>query len=224
MRNRTVNDLMTRPVVHVRRDTGFKEIAGLLAEHDISSVIVTDGHEHPLGVVSEGDLLRAQAAQPDPEGLLPAPPARRRGNHAGPGAGTAGELMTSPAVVGRPQWSVVEAARVMERRGVKRFPVVDEAEQLVGLLSRADLLHVFLRRDQAIREEITRDVLERTLGLGPSQVTATVTEGRVTLQGIVENSDVLPVVDRLCHAVDGVVEVHDHLALRTDTTAGAAPR
>ena len=73
--------------------------------------------------------------------------------------------MSTPPVVARPEWSVVEAARLMERRGVKRLPVVDETGRLVGLVSRADLLRLFLRRDRAIREEITGDLLVKTLGL-----------------------------------------------------------
>ena len=49
----------------------------------------------------------------------------------------------------------------------------------MGIVSRGDLLRIFLRRDDAIRDEITRDVLRRTLNLAPSDVTAEVHEGRV---------------------------------------------
>jgi CBS domain-containing protein len=132
--------------------------------------------------------------------------------------------MTSPAVTARPGWSVVEAARVMERRRVKRLPVVDEADQLVGFVSRADLLRVFVRTDTDVREEIVSEVLDRTLGLGPSQVRVTVNDGRVMLQGIVEQQGMLPVVERLVESVDGVVEVHDFLAYRTATPARGEPR
>jgi CBS-domain-containing membrane protein len=114
----------------------------------------------------------------------------------------------------------------MERRRVKRLPVVNETDQLVGFLGRADLLRVFVRTDQAVREEIVTDVLNRILGLGPSQVTVGVNDGRVTLLGIVERRELLPVVDRMVEAVDGVVEVRNHLAFRTDSpaaTGSAAP-
>jgi CBS domain-containing protein len=53
----------------------------------------------------------------------------------------------------------------MDRHQVKRLPVVDETGKVIGIVSRSDLLRVFLRRDSAIREEITYDVLSRTLSI-----------------------------------------------------------
>lgn len=217
MQHRTVHDLMTRAVVRAHRDTGFKKIAQLLADHDISALPVVDDDEHPVGVVSEADLLGQQAGQPDPAGLLPS-------REPGPGslvtseASTAEELMTRSPVVARPEWNVVEAARVMADNQVKRLPVVNEADRLVGILSRTDLVRVFLRRDEAIREEITRDVLERTLGLAARQVTVDVQAGRVTLRGDVAPGLLVPVVERLCQSVDGVVEVHSHLRGSSEVT------
>ncbi|GAB2922523.1 MULTISPECIES: CBS domain-containing protein [Streptomyces] len=220
MRHRMVSDLMTTGVVRVRRDTGFKEIAKLLAEHDVTAVPVVDDDDRPLGVVSEADLLRKEAAQLDPAGLLPV---LRPGDSAGAKAeaSTAEGLMNSPAVTARPQWTVVEAAQVMERHHVKRLPVVDEAGRLVGLISRADLLRVFLRGDSAIREEITGEVLVRTLGLAPDTVTVRVVDGRVALRGTVERKSLVPVVLRLCRGVDGVVDVSAELDHRIDDTAEA---
>ncbi|MDW8809227.1 CBS domain-containing protein [Streptomyces scabiei] len=223
MLHRMVEDLMTTAVVSVRRDTDFKDIAQHLAEHDISAVPVVDNQDRPVGVVSEADLLRKQESQVDPGGhlttahLLPAERAKAR-------ALTAEGLMTSPAVTARPQWSVVEAARAMARHHVKRLPVVDDAGRLVGLVSRGDLVHVFLRRDLTIREEITTDVLTRTLGLDPGAVTAQVTDGRVTLSGTVPQESLIPIAVRLSESVDGVVDVTNHLRAETDTTADAPRR
>lgn len=191
MRHRSVVDLMTPSVVTVRRATAFKEIARLLKEFDITAMPVIDESGHPVGVVSEADLLRRR-----PTG----------------GAATAEELMTSPAVTARPEWSVVRAARVMQRRRVKRLPVVDEEGRLVGILSRSDLIQLFLRRDHAIQEEILEDVLTRTLHLAPSAITVEVDDGLVTLSGTVPQPGLLPVVVRLCQSVDGVVDVDSRLA------------
>ncbi|WP_133916753.1 CBS domain-containing protein [Streptomyces sp. NBC_00582] len=217
MRNRMVSDLMTAAVVKVHRDTGFKEIAKLLAEHDITAVPVVDDDEHTVGVVSEADLLRKEAALLDPAGLLPVlrPGAADR---AKAGATTAEGLMNSPAVTARPQWTAVEAAQAMERHHVKRLPVVDEADRPVGVISRADLLRVFLRGDSAIREEISGDVLLRTLGITPGAITVRVVDGRVTLKGGVERKSLVPVVVRLCQGVDGVVDVSADLSHRVDDT------
>jgi CBS domain-containing protein len=146
MRHRMVGELMTTAVVHVQPDTSFKEIARLLAEHDITSVPVLDGQDRPLGVVSEADLLRHEAAVEDPAGLLP-PPVLSDREVARSRATTAQGLMSSPAVCARPEWTVVEAARLMDQRSIKRLVVIDEAGRLIGIVSRSDLLRVFLRHD-----------------------------------------------------------------------------
>lgn len=101
-------------------------------------------------------------------------------------------------------------------QNVKRLPVVDEADRLLGIVSRGDLLRIFLRRDDAIRDEITQDVLLGTLGFACSQVTVEVREGRVTLGGTVEVGNLIPVIERLCRSVDGVVSVSQHIAYRDD--------
>ncbi|AWN30580.1 MULTISPECIES: CBS domain-containing protein [unclassified Streptomyces] len=223
MLHRMVGDLMTTAVVSVRRDTGFKDVAEHLAEHDITAAPVVDDQGRPIGVVSEADLLRKQESQTDPGGHLTAAnlrPAERAKAH----ALTAEELMTSPAVTARPQWSVVEAARTMAHHHVKRLPVVDEAGRLVGIVSRGDLLHVFLRRDLTIRQEIMADALTRTLGLDPGTVIVQVTDGRVTLSGTVPQESLIPIAVRLSESVDGVVDVTNHLRAEADATAGTPRR
>ncbi|WP_405655034.1 CBS domain-containing protein [Streptomyces sp. NBC_00019] len=224
MQHRTVQDLMTHGVVHARPDTPFKAVAAMLTNNDITAVPVVDDRNCPIGVVSEADLLRHEAVLPDPEGHAPAlrlsPRDRGRAE-----ADTAGGLMSAPAITARPQWSIVEAARAMDRHRVKRLPVVDETGQLVGIVSRSDLLRVFLRQDTAIAEEITREVLHRTLRVGPGAVDVTVTDGVVTLRGKVGTRSLVPVAVRLCRAVDGVVAVHDELGFDVDDSeAGAAEK
>ncbi|UYQ60351.1 CBS domain-containing protein [Streptomyces peucetius] len=196
MRHRSVADLMTPQAVAVQRGTTFKEIARLLDEYGITAVPVVDDDERPIGVVSEADLLRRHTSND--------------------GSETAGELMTSPAVVARPEWSAVEAARVMEERRVKRLPVVDRSGVLIGVVSRSDLLQLFLRRDRAIQEEIVEDVLAGTLGVSPAAVTVEVADGRVTLSGTLPRRSLVPVVVRLCESVDGTVTVVDRLSYEHD--------
>ncbi|MFD5394382.1 CBS domain-containing protein [Streptomyces sp. NPDC127097] len=199
MRHRTVADLMTPEAVVVQRGTPFKEIARLLDEYDITAVPVLDEDDQPVGVVSEADLLRRQIAKL--------------------GATTAEAIMTSPAVVARPGWSVVEAAKTMEKKKVKRLPVVDDSGRLIGVISRSDLVQLFLRRDRAIQEEVLEEVLTRTLGVAPSAVTVEVSDGHVTLTGALERKSLVPIAVRLCESVDGVVEVVDRLSYLRDDTA-----
>ncbi|WP_457032919.1 CBS domain-containing protein [Kitasatospora sp. P5_F3] len=222
MRHRIVGQLMTSAVVHVRPGTGFKEIAVLLAEHDITSVPVVDDQDRPVGLVSEADLLINEAAEEDPAGLL-LTPRLSPGDRARSRATTAEGLMTRPAVCARPEWTVVEAARLMHRKHLKRLPVTDEAGRLVGIVSRSDLLRVFLRHDQAIREEIRGDILVGTLGIPADGLDVRVHEGEVTLRGTVEYRSLLPVIERLCRGVDGVITVTTRLDYRTDRTPAAHP-
>ncbi|WP_079064526.1 CBS domain-containing protein [Streptomyces sp. NRRL F-4489] len=198
MRQRRVADLMTPNAVTVQRGTRIREIARLLDEYDITAVPVVDDDVRPVGVVSEADLLRRQLSRT--------------------GAATAEAIMTSPAVVARPEWSVIEAARTMEQRKVKRLPVVDAEGRLIGVISRSDLVQLFLRRDRAIQEEILEEVLTRTLGVAPSAVTVEVSDGTVTLTGALERRSLIPVAVRLCESVDGVVDVIDRLSYEHDDT------
>jgi CBS domain-containing protein len=206
---------MTRGVVRARRDTPFKELVRLLAENDVTAVPVVDDLDRPMGLVSEADLLRKSADQTDASGRIPVPHLEAWERAKAEGS-RAEELMSAPAVCARPEWSVVEAARLMEAQHVKRLPVVDEADRLLGIVSRGDLLRIFLRRDDAIRDEIAADVLRRTMRLGPSEVTVEVRDGRVALGGSVEFRSLIPVIEQLCRGVDGVVSVACHIAYRTD--------
>ncbi|WP_432003879.1 CBS domain-containing protein [Streptomyces sioyaensis] len=220
MQHRTVGELMTRGVVRVTPQMPFKEIVKTLTENDVTAVPVVDATGRPMGVVSEADLLRKSAGQADPSGRTPIPHLEAWERAKAEGA-RAEELMSAPAVCARAEWTVVEAARLMEVQNVKRLPVVDEADKLVGIVSRGDLLRVFLRQDEAIREEITLDLLHRALGLAPSGVTVEVREGQVTLGGTVQDRSLIPLIERLCRSVDGVVSVSEHLAYETDDTRRA---
>lgn len=66
MQHRTIGDLMTRPVVHVRTDATFKAVAATLAHDDVTAIPVVDDIGRPVGVVSEADLVRGVAQRPDP--------------------------------------------------------------------------------------------------------------------------------------------------------------
>ncbi|MFD9128705.1 CBS domain-containing protein [Kitasatospora sp. NPDC059571] len=224
MLHRTVESVMTRDVFTVRPDTPFKEIVALLQSAGIAGVPVTDEDGRPIGVVSEADLVRREADGPTDRhdvsgkarlaGLTPT------------SAETAAGVMSSPVVTARPRWSIVRAARLMEQRGLKRLPVVDDSGRLVGTVSRIDLLSPFLRGDGEIAAEIEADVLGETLWLSPGTVTVTVDDGVVGLRGTVPQRSLVPVIERLCASVDGVVAVHQELAFEVDdgpTRATAFP-
>ncbi|MFE7607035.1 CBS domain-containing protein [Streptomyces celluloflavus] len=210
MEHRTIGELMTRKVVSVQIDTPFKEIAQVLADNAVSAVPVIDSLGRPAGIVSEADLLRKATGRSDLSGRTPLPHFEAWERARAEGC-RAEELMSAPAMCAHPEWTVVEAARLMAVQNVKRLPVVDEADRLLGIVSRSDLLRIFLRRDDAIREEISQEVIGRTLRLSTMAVTADVAEGQVTLHGSVPDKNLIPVLVRLCASVDGVVSVTEDL-------------
>ncbi|MFF9119957.1 CBS domain-containing protein [Streptomyces massasporeus] len=221
MKHSKVGALMTSDVVRAEYGTPFKEVARLLAEHRISGLPVVDDDEKVLGVISETDLLTRQAGAPGP------PEPHRRFHRPGwtPGsralrakarARTAGQLMSSPAITVHSDATVAEAARVMARHRVERLPVVDDEERLVGIVTRRDLLQVFLRPDPEIRSSVRNDVLVRALCLTPYSVDVDVHEGVVTLTGQLERRSECATAVEMCRQTDGVVAVVDHLTHRFD--------
>lgn len=207
MHHRRIDELMTREVVSVRGDAPFKEVVRVLSQHRVTAVPVVDGRNRVLGVVSEGDLLRKTADQAAAPADIPAVPGLEAWERAKAEGTRAEELMSAPPVCVRPEWTVVEAARLMEVQGVKRLVVVDDGDRLVGIVSRRDLLGIFLREDEDIRREITEDVLGGTLGLDPAGLSVEVRNGRVELGGTVPYRGMIPAIERMCAAVDGVVSV-----------------
>ncbi|MFC4530730.1 CBS domain-containing protein [Sphaerisporangium dianthi] len=223
-----VNEVMTRDVASVNGSTPFKDVAEVLIAHGVSAVPVVDGENHVIGVVSEADLLLKEEFKEQyyREGYQPPLRARLRhrlGQEGGTArekarGDTAAELMTSPAVTIRPQASVVHAMRLMDEHGVKRLPVVTEDGVLQGVVSRRDVLKVFVRPDADIAKEIMEDVLRRSLWMDASRVRTTVRRGVVTLAGEMDRRSNAHIAARAVMRVNGVVDVVDELKWDEDDT------
>ncbi|MFC9590536.1 CBS domain-containing protein [Streptomyces sp. NPDC056944] len=191
MKHMKVGGLMTDDVVSAVPAASFREVAKMLAEHDISGVPVVDEDDRVVGVVSESDLLARDEL-------------------------TARDLMTTPAVTVHAEETVADAARLMVRRGVERLPVVDEEERLVGIVTRRDLLCVYLRPDTEIRHSIREDVLADAMDLPGDAVDVHVLDGVVTLGGRVRRRSQALMLVGLAERVDGVVAVVDQLSFQED--------
>ena len=119
--------------------------------------------------------------------------------------------MTKPPLTIGPDDSLADAARLMHGRQVKRLPVVDDAGELVGIVSRVDVLSVFDRPDAEIRDAVTEKVIAGGFAHDPSAFDVTVRSGIVTIAGQVANHAVaIRLIDMLRHA-EGVVGVRDRL-------------
>ncbi|WP_151478302.1 CBS domain-containing protein [Streptomyces albicerus] len=214
MKHRHIATVMTSDVVRVPVATPFKKVAVLLAEHRISGLPVVDAEEKVIGVISETDLMLRQARHEEagagPRKWRPRTRAARRAETKAR-ARIVEQLMSSPAITVHATDSIAQAARTMAEHRVKRLPVVDEEDRLVGIVTRRDLLQVFLRPDSDIRAEIIDEVLVRSLWLAPQAIDVTVTEGVVTLKGRLERSSEVAVAVRMSGQVDGVVAVMNRL-------------
>ncbi|MFF3612038.1 CBS domain-containing protein [Streptomyces sp. NPDC002580] len=221
MRHEMIGSVMSTDVVRAEFGTPFKEVARLLADHRISGLPVVDEDDHVIGVLSETDLLMHQATTPDPyetkhrTGLAALTPGTRKQTAKGK-ARTAGMLMTTPPVTVHAHDTVVQAARTMAQRRVERLPVLDEEDRLVGIVTRRDLLQVFLRPDAEIRTEVVDEVLVNTLWLTPRSIDVFVTEGVVTLIGLMERKSEKEIALSMTRRLDGVVDVVDQLTYRLD--------
>ena len=226
-----VKNVMTTSVVTVDKMTPYKEIAARMAKHKIGAVPVLILGRHVAGVVSEADLLsvldkRVRDAQLEPGGRLHRHVGDKR--HL---ALTAGELMTSPAITIHPDATLSAAARLMNSRHLKRLPVVDASTSifggnLIGIVSRCDLLSVFLRPDEDIAREV-QEMLTQIPLADPAGVTVRVHNGVVTLAGHLgsaEQNDLIRIAVRLTWDIDGVVSVVNRLSpIESATPSAPAP-
>lgn len=182
----------------------------MLRSRRISAFPVLDDAGRVIGVVSEGDLLVKEAVQADGTSVFAALRHLKEDDKAT--GVTAGDLMTGPAVTIGPDAPVEEAARVMYDRRVKRLPVVNAA-RLLGIVSRVDVLAVFSRPDEEIRDEVVRRVLPGITPAAPKDLSVAVSDGIVTITGDAQTDQTgRAIIDAIRH-VQGVVAVRDRLSV-----------
>jgi CBS domain-containing protein len=208
--NTAVKDVMTSRVIWMEQDTPFAAIAAAFEQYRVSAFPVLDQTGQVVGVVSEADLLAKLALAGGEEhmpgmigGILHHQQLEKaRGT-------TAGDLMSAPPIIVSPDDTVEDAARLMYLRRVKHLPVVDADHRLVGIVSRADVLSVFTRTDENIREEVMADV---KLSASPAdEIGVSVKDGVVTLFGTAETGELVREITRRVQHIEGVVAVRDRL-------------
>jgi CBS domain-containing protein len=205
-----VEAIMTRDVASVTPDTPLKVVAGTLLGLGISGVPVC--HEgRVVGVVSESDVLFKELG-PESRGRALFPQLARRAKEA---ALTAGEAMSSPAVVIESKSAVWEAARRMLEHHVNRLPVVDDG-RLVGIVTRSDLVRAFVRPDAELERELVDDVMRRTLWIDTDRLDVDVELGEVRLSGKVDTKADAEMIAEYAARVPGVVSVESDLSWSFD--------
>jgi CBS domain-containing protein len=213
-----VRDVMTRRVVTARPEMSLRDLALLLSEHRISGMPVLDALGSVVGVVSEADILAKERGHEPVHGSglswlfgeREAPDELRR--HA---ATTVGEAMTTLVFTIDQDRPLREAAALMLDRGVNRLPVTANG-LLVGILSRADLVRAYIRRDQEALAAIRDQVLRKTMWLDPDEMIIEVREGVAHIAGTVDRHSTADIIERLISLVDGIDLVVNDLRWEMD--------
>ena len=217
-------DVMTTNVVSVRETTTVEEIARTLFENRISAVPVTDESGKVAGIVSEGDLMRRPESETDrpaswwltlfssPEELA-AKYIKSRGRRAR-------DIMTRTVIAVNESARLEDIADILERRRIKRVPVLRD-EKLVGIVSRANLLHGLVTAkvakrttsdDETIRAAVI-EALREEAGVRDQFINVTVSEGTVHLWGAVQSDAEKAAARLVAENTIGVRTIEDHLGV-----------
>jgi CBS-domain-containing membrane protein len=223
-------DLMTTDVITVGPDATVRHVAQLLLRHRISAVPVVDGDGKLVGIVSEGDLMRRAEVGTEPHRSwwldLLARPESIALDYVRSHARLVGDVMTRRVITVDEDEPVSRIATVLEEKRIKRVPVCKDG-RLVGIVSRADLLHGIatarLERTKESDEEIRRTVVARMraeAGVRDWLLNVTVSEGTVHFWGGVRSEAERRAARIAAETVGGVKAVEDHLTLVPEVIGG----
>jgi CBS domain-containing protein len=213
-RHRTVADVMTRHVHVATPSTPFKELVRLIQENHISAVPIVNLSGKPVGVVSESDLLLKQSLADVASEISPLNLGSRRHLREKARGVVASDVMTSPAITIGTEATLSEAARLMQERRIRRLVVVDARSNIAGIATRSDLLQVFMRTDDSLRDELVGKVIPAVLPAESESIEVNVAFNVVTLSGQVDRRSDVEILGRLARELDGVVAVKNNLTYR----------
>ena len=221
-----IREIMTTDVVTVPPDAPYKTVVELLVHNDVSGLPVVDSSGRLIGIVTEADVVSKSAYGANRKralALLADIISAREHHWVSKSMGLlAGDIMSAALVVCAPDDDVRTIPRRMLERGVKRVPVVDEG-QLVGVVSRRDILGSFARADADIACEVTHVLSAHPNRPDDCYVDATVDNGVVTLTGVVRYARDAPIVMSLVREVPGVIDIVNHVHNREAKPPGATP-
>lgn len=216
-----VRDVMTWKVVSVEADATIMRAARLMLQNKISGLPVVDGSGNLVGIVTEGDFLRRGEIGTQRhrarwlEFLIG--PGRLANEYVRACGRKVDEIMTHDLYTITEDTGLEEVVQLMEKHRIKRLPVV-RGRQLVGIISRANLLHALASLageakspagdDAAIRERILAECSKQPWA---PQVNVVVRNGVVELWGTITDERERQAFTVAAENVPGVKAVRDHL-------------
>lgn len=216
-------DVMVSPVVTVGPNATVRQVAQILMERRISAVPVVDADNKVLGIVSEGDLIHRveSGTERSPSWWLRllTSDAESAADYVKSHAVKVQDIMTRDVATAAPEMPLAELAMLLEERQIKRVPIVNKEGQIVGIVSRANLLQAIASArpkldislpDSAIRkrffEELRKQPWSHTFN-----VNATVQGGVIDIWGFAPSRAERTAIRIAAEAIPGVVTVNDHL-------------
>jgi CBS domain-containing protein len=216
------HQIMTRPVITVLANTTIVEAANIMLRRHISGLPVVDAAGKLIGIVSEGDFIRRSeiGTQRRRSGLLKfiLGAGQAATDFVHENGRRISEVMTSDPVTITEDTPLEEIVTLMQKRGIKRLPVI-RGERLMGIVSRANLLHAVasLARqipDPTADDDHIRDRIIIALGKNdwcPHGLSLVVRDGIVHLSGIITDERSRQAAVVCAENIAGVKKVYDHL-------------
>jgi CBS domain-containing protein len=141
-----VKDVMTKDVISVTKFESIMHVATILSERNISGIPVVDKERKVIGIITQADILsivgirREQTLKDLLKHMLGEPlPQRKLGD-------LVGDIMTSSVLTMRPDANIAEVTKIMDEKKIRRLPVVNDKNELIGIISRADILRAVIRK------------------------------------------------------------------------------
>jgi CBS domain-containing protein len=217
-----VGDVMSVEIMTITADAPLKEAAMIMVKSGVSGLPVIEDDRKVIGIITEADFVTAEANRSWGR-------QRRRllsnflGDTKPQNAKTVADVMTANPHTIDSAASVTEAARKMTDLRVRRLPVVLPDGTLCGIISRADVMGVFTRPDDALADEITNRVAVAVLGLSPGDISVTVEDGVAQISGLVPSRSESRILEELAMRVEGVVAVESSVTWTHDDARPGAP-
>jgi CBS domain-containing protein len=220
-----VRDAMTKTVTTVHPDTPLPQAIAHMIDLHVSGLPVVTETGALCGVLTEGDLLRrveveTETTRPGWLDLLLGP-ARLARDYVQSHSKTVGDVMTPDVISITEDATLKDAVKLMEKKHIKRLPVI-RGDALIGLLSRSDIVRVLGQAlaasadaaaplsDADIAHKL-REELAHVRWANAHNVSVTVKDGVVTLEGVIFTETVRPALRVAAQSIPGVRAVEDHV-------------
>lgn len=216
-------DVMVSPVITVGENSTIRDLAKLLLANRISAVPVVDSGGKVVGIVSEADLMhRSETGTERPSSWWLALISGERAlaaEYIQSHALKVKDVMATDVQTARPDTPLLEIADMFENKHIRRVPIVNDAGELVGIVSRANIVQAVASArpkleislpDTMIREKLITELKKQSWS-HVHRLNATVANGVVDLWGFAESEQERRAIRVAAESIPGVVAVNDHL-------------